>query len=94
MQTRIIGSVLPVLEVDLEAGETLIGMPEQLSWMSGGITLHTSAGGGASGGGIAATSPSCCRSSLRVSPRSVDIPIGDPSLAVDDEGSTAPTATQ
>jgi uncharacterized protein (AIM24 family) len=67
MQTKIIGTVLPVLEVELAAGERLIGIPEQLSWLTGGVTLHASvsAGGGGgvwglvsravSGGGIAMT---------------------------------------
>ena len=51
MQTRIIGSVLPVLEIELQKGEGVIGIPEQLSWLTGGVTLKTSLGG-ASGGGL------------------------------------------
>ncbi|SHF25668.1 TIGR00266 family protein [Kaistia soli DSM 19436] len=50
MQTKIIGSVLPVLEVELQPGEGLVGVPEALSWMSGGVTLHTSLGAGGGGG--------------------------------------------
>jgi len=50
MQSKIIGTVLPVLEVELAQGESVIGVAEQLSWMAGGITLHTSASAGGGGG--------------------------------------------
>jgi len=50
MQTKIVGTVLPVLEVELAAGESVIGAPEQLSWIAGGVALHTSGSAGGSGG--------------------------------------------
>ncbi|GLK71957.1 TIGR00266 family protein [Ancylobacter dichloromethanicus] len=51
MRSKIIGTTLPVLELQLDAGDRVIGVPDQLSWMSGDISLTTStAGGGGSGG--------------------------------------------
>jgi len=41
MQSRIVGSTLPVLELALGMGETLVAETGQLSWMSGGIELRT-----------------------------------------------------
>jgi uncharacterized protein (TIGR00266 family) len=41
MRSQIIGSLLPVLEVALDAGESLVSETGQLSWMSGGIELRT-----------------------------------------------------
>jgi uncharacterized protein (TIGR00266 family) len=50
MRSKIIGSILPVLEIELSAGDKVIGVPDQLSWMSGDVTLTTgTAGGGTSG---------------------------------------------
>lgn len=56
MQTSIIGSVLPVLEITLNPGEAIISETGQLSWMSGGIAMHTSAGGAGSSGFFGAIS--------------------------------------
>jgi uncharacterized protein (TIGR00266 family) len=41
MQTKIHGSTLPVLELAIDRGETLIAETGQLSWMTGGIELRT-----------------------------------------------------
>jgi uncharacterized protein (AIM24 family) len=41
MRSHIIGSVLPVLELALDRGETLVAETGQLSWMTGGIELRT-----------------------------------------------------
>jgi uncharacterized protein (TIGR00266 family) len=41
MQTHVLGSVLPVLEIALERGETIAAETGQLSWMTGGIELNT-----------------------------------------------------
>ena len=50
MQTKIIGSTLPVLEIQLDAGEQVVGTPDQLSWMMGDVHLTTTtACGGATG---------------------------------------------
>lgn len=50
MRSKIIGTTLPVLELQLDAGDRIVGVPDQLSWMSGDIVLTTTtAGGGASG---------------------------------------------
>ncbi|MDC7788468.1 AIM24 family protein [Rhodoplanes sp. TEM] len=51
MQSKIIGTTLPVLEIRLDPGEAVVGVPDQLSWMSGDVTL-TTAMGGAGGGGV------------------------------------------
>lgn len=50
MRSKIIGTTLPVLEISLEAGEKIVGVPDQLSWMSGDIALNTSTSGGGAGG--------------------------------------------
>ena len=41
MQTRITGTILPVLEVGLEAGEKIIAEPGEFSWMSPNVVLNT-----------------------------------------------------
>jgi len=41
MQTRITGTILPVLEVGLEPGEKIIAEPGEFSWMSPNIALNT-----------------------------------------------------
>ena len=41
MRSHIIGNTLPVLELALDVGEGLVAETGQLSWMSGGIELHT-----------------------------------------------------
>lgn len=50
MQSTIIGTTLPVLEIKLDAGDAVVGLPDQLSWMSGDVTLTTSMGGAGGGG--------------------------------------------
>ena len=52
MRSNIIGTTLPVLDIHLEAGEGVVGVPDQLSWMSGDIALATSLAGGGAGGGL------------------------------------------
>ena len=50
MQSKIIGTVLPVLELQLDADERIVASPDHLSWMTPGFTLTTTTGGaGASG---------------------------------------------
>ncbi|RDI63988.1 AIM24 family protein [Nocardia pseudobrasiliensis] len=48
MEARIIGTVMPVLEVGLDPGESVVAEAGQLSWMTDSIRLHTSTrvGGG------------------------------------------------
>jgi uncharacterized protein (TIGR00266 family) len=48
MQTRIQGTTMPVLEVQLEPGESVFSESGELSWMSASIqmTTHTQMGGG------------------------------------------------
>ncbi|MFI5782145.1 TIGR00266 family protein [Nocardia sp. NPDC051570] len=48
MDARIIGTVMPVLEIGLQPGESVVAEAGQLSWMTDSIRLHTSArvGGG------------------------------------------------
>ena len=50
MDHRIIGSTLPVLELKLQPGESVVAVSGELSWMSQSIELHTSTGLG--GGGL------------------------------------------
>lgn len=50
MRTEITGSTLPVLQVTLSAGETVLAETDRLSWMTSNVALHTTtAAGGASG---------------------------------------------
>lgn len=46
MDHKIVGTTMPVLEMQLGTGETVIAESGQLSWMTGSIELHTSTGGG------------------------------------------------
>lgn len=41
MRTQIIGHTLPVLELEISPGETLVAETGQLSWMTSSIQLHT-----------------------------------------------------
>ena len=41
MQSNVSGTVLPVLQIGLEPGETIIAEPGQMSWMTANINLHT-----------------------------------------------------
>lgn len=50
MQHRTIGTTMPVLEVTLQPGESIIAESGQLSWMTSAIDLHTSTGLGGGGG--------------------------------------------
>jgi uncharacterized protein (TIGR00266 family) len=50
MEHRIIGTTLPVLELQLANGESIVAVSGELSWMSQSIELQTTAGLGAGGG--------------------------------------------
>ncbi len=52
MQHRIIGSTLPVLEMTLHPGDSVIAVSGELSWMGSSIQLHTYTGLGGGSGGI------------------------------------------
>ncbi len=52
MQTQIIGTTLPVLEVYLEPGESVISEAGELSWMSQTVAMQTSTHVGGGGGGL------------------------------------------
>src|SRR5215469_14193410 len=41
MKTKITGTTLPVLEVGLEPGDTIIAEPGEFSWMTENVTLRT-----------------------------------------------------
>ncbi|WP_319942816.1 TIGR00266 family protein [Nocardia aurantia] len=49
MESRIIGTVMPVLEVALNPGDRLVAEAGQLSWMTESIQLHTSTRSAAGG---------------------------------------------
>src|SRR4029077_5111655 len=50
MDHKILGTTMPVLEMMLQPGETIIAEPGELSWISGNVQLNTStAGAGAKG---------------------------------------------
>ena len=55
MQTRILGTTMPVLEVQLDPNESVFSESGELSWMTASIqmTTHTQMGGG---GGFSASS--------------------------------------
>ena len=48
MQSRIVGTTMPVLEIALDPNESVISEAGELSWMSAsiGMTTHTQLGGG------------------------------------------------
>lgn len=52
MRAKIVGTTLPLLEIELDPGESVIGAPDQLSWMSGNLSLTTSTAVGGGGGGL------------------------------------------
>jgi uncharacterized protein (TIGR00266 family) len=50
MDHRVIGTTMPVLEIMLQPGETIVAEPGELSWISGNVSLRTSTmGAGAKG---------------------------------------------
>jgi uncharacterized protein (TIGR00266 family) len=52
MQTKILGTTLPVLECVLSAGEAVIGEAGRMSWMSEDVTMATSTAYAGGSGGI------------------------------------------
>jgi len=50
MQHKIIGSTMPVLEMTLEPGDSIIAQAGELSWMTSSIDLRTSTSAGANKG--------------------------------------------
>jgi uncharacterized protein (AIM24 family) len=50
MQHQIIGSTMPVLEIQLAAEEKIIAVSGELSWMTSRIDLSTTTGFGGGGG--------------------------------------------
>lgn len=49
MRTEITGTTLPVLQVTLKPGETLIAETDRMSWMTPNIALNTTTATGGSG---------------------------------------------
>ena len=50
MQSRISGTTMPVLEIGLEPGDTIVAAPGELSWMTANVQMRTTtATAGASG---------------------------------------------
>jgi uncharacterized protein (TIGR00266 family) len=54
MQPKIIGSTMPVLEMTLEPGDSIIAEAGELSWMTSSIELRTSTSAGANKGFLGA----------------------------------------
>jgi uncharacterized protein (TIGR00266 family) len=52
MQHQIKGSVLPVLEIELDPGESVLSESGEFSWMTDNIQMATGMGGGAGGKGL------------------------------------------
>ena len=46
MKYKLIGKPLPVVEIKLEVGETIISETGAMSWMSDGVVMKTNTGGG------------------------------------------------
>jgi uncharacterized protein (TIGR00266 family) len=42
MQSRITGTTMPVLEIGLEPGDTIVAAPGELSWMTANVQMRTS----------------------------------------------------
>lgn len=45
MEYKVIGSVMPVLEMSLDRGNTIFAQPGAMTWMDGNIDMETSTGG-------------------------------------------------
>lgn len=52
MQEKVIGSTLPVLEVSLDPGESVVAEVGEFSWMTDAIQMSTGMGGGVGGQGL------------------------------------------
>lgn len=52
MKEQVIGSALPVLEVSLESGESVVAEVGEFSWMTDSIQMSTGMGGGVGGQGL------------------------------------------
>jgi uncharacterized protein (TIGR00266 family) len=52
MDHKVIGTTMPVLEMQLAAGESIVAEGGELSWMTGPIDLHTAASGKAGAKGM------------------------------------------
>jgi len=52
VQDSVQGTVLPVLEITLEPGESVISEVGEFSWMSDAVEMSTGTGGGAGGAGV------------------------------------------
>ncbi|MGU3494481.1 TIGR00266 family protein [Xanthobacteraceae bacterium A53D] len=52
MRHQITGTTLPVLQVTLSAGETMLAETDRLSWMTNNIALQTTTAAGGGGGGF------------------------------------------
>lgn len=52
METKIVGTTMPVLEVTLQPGESVVAEGGELSWMTSAIDLHTAAAGKAGAKGM------------------------------------------
>ncbi len=52
MEHKIVGTTMPVLEVTLQPGESVVAEGGELSWMTNSIELHTAAGGKAGAKGM------------------------------------------
>jgi len=50
MQHEVIGSTMPVLEIHLDSGESVIAVSGELSWMTASIDMHTATQHGGGGG--------------------------------------------
>ena len=50
MQSKITGTTMPVLQIGIEPGETVVAETGQLSWMTAGVQLHTTMSTGGSSG--------------------------------------------
>jgi len=50
MQHQIVGSTMPVLEINLDPGESVVAVSGELSWMSSAIELNTTTQHGGGGG--------------------------------------------
>lgn len=51
MQTRIVGTTMPVLELTLQPGEQIIAEGGDVSWLTPGFDIETSTGFGSGGKG-------------------------------------------
>ena len=73
MDETIHGTVMPVLELSLQPGESIISEVGEFSWMTDAMTFSTGAGGGMGGKGIMGAMKRAVQSAMRLGAEGIRI---------------------